>query len=147
VPGHDPIPRCERLALGASAIRRVTICHGRTGDTRTELAARIEKLRDVPDPATSTAEHAELPNLAGLNYSTDFERPDRRVMSACCDSFSAAEPSSERSTPQKLPCGCKHSIPAWSSFGESCLTHWTRNSFFFDPRCKPTIIPRTNGVW
>jgi hypothetical protein len=68
---------------------------------------------------------AELPGLPVLGYTTDFERTDRRVISACCDSFAAAEPSSESSTPQKLPCGCKHSIPAWSSFGESRLTHWT----------------------
>ena len=40
-----------------------------------------------------------------------FDLPDNRVMSASWDSFLTSRCRADRSTPQKLFCGCRHSIP------------------------------------
>jgi hypothetical protein len=82
------------------------------------------------------------------NYfrSVDFERAERRVMSACCDSFLTSGASSDKSTPQKLLCGCRDSRPACISFGASCLIHAIRNFALFDPRCRITSDPGSNSV-
>jgi hypothetical protein len=83
-------------------------------------------------------------SVSEVGYITDCEPPDRRVKSVCI-SFLASR-SSDRSTPQKLSCGSSDSMPARSSFGPSCRMHRTRNSAFFDPRCKLMIIPGCNCV-
>lgn len=70
-----------------------------------------------------------------------FDLPDNRVMSASWDSFLTSRCRADRSTPQKLFCGCRHSIPAWSSFGASCRTHAIWNFARCDPRCRLMMVP------
>ena len=63
-------------------------------------------------------------------------------MSACCDSFLTSVASSDKSTPQKLLCGCRDSRPACISFGASCLIHAIRNFALFDPALQDYVRSR-----
>ena len=86
-----------------------------------------------------------LLRLKSIGHSSDFAERESRQLTVCAP-FLASIPL-DKFTPQKLFSGSSSSTPAWTSFGESCRIHPTRNSFFFAPRCKIMIIPDCNDVW